>query len=137
MFYVASASSETQERAQKDLVGDLLFGGKRWPAVKNCLVQGMVVAGHQKTGFEFKNATFWTVPKTDLVKKDGDCIVWNNQLDILCFDCDRCKEIFVADLRKDAMYFGISLAFDLVLVLITYSIGCSAKRNNERRFYPG
>ena len=42
MFYVASASSETQERAQKDWLETYYLVGKRWPAVKNCLVQGQV-----------------------------------------------------------------------------------------------
>ncbi|XVF15167.1 hypothetical protein REPUB_Repub09cG0126900 [Reevesia pubescens] len=157
MFYVATASSETKERTQKEWLQSYYLVGKRWPAVKNCLVQGKFckfIEEFQKEktrhpiqdgccrppkdcGFEFKNATFWTVPNTGLVKKDGDCMVWNNQPDILCFDCDRCKEIFVADLRRDAMYFGVCLTFELVLVVITYSIGSCAKRNNERRYYTG
>ncbi|KAK6258889.1 hypothetical protein SCA6_013363 [Theobroma cacao] len=164
MFYVAGSRSEMQEQGQKSWLQTYYLVGKRWPAVRNCLVQGKICqlmlseatsleefqmenTRHpiqdgccrppDGCGFEFKNATFWTVPKTGLVKKDGDCMVWNNQPDNLCFDCDRCKELFVSDLRKDALYFGISLTFELLFVVITYSVGCCAKRNNETRYYPG
>ncbi|XVF17224.1 hypothetical protein REPUB_Repub10bG0101200 [Reevesia pubescens] len=97
-------------------------------------------------GFEFKNVMFWTVPKMGLVKKNGDCAVWNNHADMLCFDCDQCKEVFVGDLKKDAfvgdlkkdaMYFGIGLTFELVFVVIIYSIRCCVRRNNGRIYYTG
>ncbi|WRX07768.1 Tetraspanin/Peripherin - like 1 [Theobroma cacao] len=151
MFYVAGSRSEMQEQGQKSWLQTYYLVGKRWPAVRNCLVQGKICqlmlseatsleefqmenTRHpiqdgccrppDGCGFEFKNATFWTVPKTGLVKKDGDCMVWNNQPDNLCFDCDRCKELFVSDLRKDALYFGLMIIGWVIYLHVEWSTEC-------------
>ncbi|OMO55841.1 Tetraspanin/Peripherin [Corchorus capsularis] len=157
MFYVAGANPQTKEHVQKTWVQNMV--GKNWPSLKNCLVRGKVCEAMnnsittnlddfmmEKTnpiedgccrpprdcGFEFMNATFWKVPKSGLVKNDGDCKLWNNQPDALCFDCNRCKEAFVGDLRKDAKYIGIGLIVEVVIVLFILSIGCCAKKNNDK-----
>ena len=61
MFYVASASSETQERAQKGWLQTYYLVEKRWPAVKNCLVQGHVC---QSMLSEAKNLEEFLMEKT-------------------------------------------------------------------------
>ncbi|OMO83590.1 Tetraspanin/Peripherin [Corchorus olitorius] len=161
MFYVAGANPQTKEHVQKTWVQNMV--GKNWPSFKNCLVRGKVCQAMNSTatnlvefmmekrtpiedgccrppqfdcGFEFMNATFWKVPKSGLVKNDGDCKVWNNQPDAQCFDCVRCKDAFVGDLREDALYIGIGLIVEVVFVLFILSIGCCAKKNNDRESYP-
>ncbi|OMO55843.1 Tetraspanin/Peripherin [Corchorus capsularis] len=157
MFYVAGANLQTKELVQKTWVQNNMVG-KNWHSLKNCLVRGKVCQDMNSTatnlvefmmekrtpiednccrppqdcGFEFMNATVWKVPKSGLVKNDGDCKIWSNQPDAQCFDCDRCKEAFVGDLRKDAKYIGIGLIFEIVFVLFILSIGCCVKKNNDR-----
>ncbi|OMP04114.1 Tetraspanin/Peripherin [Corchorus olitorius] len=161
MFYIANSSSQTKDFVQKTWAQEMV--GKNWPSVKNCLLQGQFCQAMAKNstatsleefkmekrnivenvccmppedcGFVFKNATYWEVPVTGLVKNDGDCKVWNNQIDGKCYDCDKCKEMFVGDLRKDALYIGIALICETVFVLITFCIGCCARKNNKQTKY--
>ncbi|OMO55859.1 Tetraspanin/Peripherin [Corchorus capsularis] len=134
MFYVAGSNPQTKEHVQKTWVQNMV--GKNWPSLKNCLVRGKVCEAMKNS--TATNIIEFMVEKKTPIENDGDCKVWENQPDAQCFDCDRCKEAFVGlgDLREDAKYIGICLIVEVVFVLFILSIGCCAKKNNDRNAYP-
>ncbi|URE24780.1 Tetraspanin family [Musa troglodytarum] len=88
-------------------------------------------------GFQYKNATFWTVPTAGLKSTDADCKLWSNDQGKLCYDCGSCKAGVLATLKskwKVVSIFNIAL---LVLLIIVYSIGCCALRNNRAKMHGG
>ncbi|CAL9167449.1 unnamed protein product [Musa hybrid cultivar] len=88
-------------------------------------------------GFQYKNATFWTIPTTGLKSTDADCKLWSNDQDKLCYDCGSCKAGVLATLKakwKAVSIFNVAL---LVFLIIVYSIGCCALRNNRAKRHGG
>lgn len=88
-------------------------------------------------GFQYKNATFWTIPTTGLKSTDADCKLWSNEQDKLCYDCGSCKAGVLATLKakwKAVSIFNVAL---LVILIIVYSIGCCALRNNRAKTHGG
>nr|CAD1826669.1 unnamed protein product [Ananas comosus var. bracteatus] len=91
-------------------------------------------------GFVYKNATFWVAPKSGLNTRDADCKAWSNDQDKLCYGCNSCKAGVLATIKnkwKMVSIFNVAL---LVLLIIVYSIGCCAIRNNRadshyKRYY--
>ncbi|KAK6287517.1 PREDICTED: tetraspanin-11-like [Theobroma cacao] len=157
MFLTARSSSE---QAHQNWLKHDVSHGKYWAAVKTCLIDANVCQAKvskaknlqdlqlEKTRnpiqdaccrppeyceFEFKNATFWTPPKGGVIKRDGNCMAWNNQPDILCFNCDRCKEIIIEDLRKDARYMAIGLTCELGFIVVVCILGCCVRINNNKK----
>ncbi|KAF8005781.1 hypothetical protein BT93_K0151 [Corymbia citriodora subsp. variegata] len=128
-----------------------LVNGGKWNEIRNCLVEADICTRlseevHQTEsgcckppsycGFEFKNATYWTVPKLGPAVPDSDCLTWSNQQETLCYDCKSCKGGFLANGKKawrDLLICNVCL---LVIFMVVYSVGCCASRNNrEGRVY--
>ncbi|WMV35278.1 hypothetical protein MTR67_028663 [Solanum verrucosum] len=86
-------------------------------------------------GFEFTNATFWTMPKTGPAVPDSDCKTWNNAQNELCFDCHSCKASFLETIQKNWNKMAILNFCVFVFIIIIYSIGCCALRNNRSKGY--
>ncbi|TYK28381.1 tetraspanin-11 [Cucumis melo var. makuwa] len=84
-------------------------------------------------GFEFKNATFWTVPKSrkGAAVAGGDCKKWSNEQLRLCYECDACKGGVLVNVRKEWRHLAIFNGCVLGIVTIVYCIGCCATRNNK------
>ncbi|KAF6169028.1 hypothetical protein GIB67_038525 [Kingdonia uniflora] len=82
-------------------------------------------------GFTFKNATFWEIPKSGPAAQDSDCTTWSNHQDTLCYDCKSCKAGMLANLKKDWRRVSIVNISILIFLIIIYSIGCCAFRNNR------
>ncbi|XP_052174596.1 tetraspanin-8-like [Diospyros lotus] len=81
-------------------------------------------------GFKFKNATYWTAPKTGgPAAADGDCATWSNNQSVLCYGCQSCKAGVLANIKKEWKLLAIINVVVLVFVIIIYSIGCCALRN--------
>ncbi|KAF8378498.1 hypothetical protein HHK36_029840 [Tetracentron sinense] len=94
-------------------------------------------------GFEYKNATFWTVPKSGPASMDSDCTTWSNDQQTLCYDCMSCKAGVLANLKKEWKKLAIFNVCLLIFLVVVYTIGCCALRNNRsdnrykrRRGYP-
>ncbi|KAL6559546.1 hypothetical protein OROGR_004663 [Orobanche gracilis] len=133
---------------------------KNWDEIKSCLADvhlcGGIQSGRDKEfyqhhmspilsgcckppndcGFEFGNATYWTIPKagtatgTGRAKDDPDCKTWSNVQTKLCFDCESCKAAVLYNIKRDWRLLAIFNVCILVLVITVYSIGCCALRNN-------
>lgn len=131
--------------------------GKNWEEIRSCLNDAHVCSGlrddsvNQKVadfykkklspiqsgcckppkycGFEYKNATFWLVPKSGPVVPDVDCRTWSNEQDKLCYDCNSCKGGVLANIRKDWRLLTIINVCFLAFILIMYSISCCTRRD--------
>ncbi|KAA8542330.1 hypothetical protein F0562_023534 [Nyssa sinensis] len=135
---------------------------KHWEKIKSCLIDAQVCkslgeARHESAadfyksslsptesgcckpptscGFEYQNATFWTVPKSGPAVPDGDCKTWSNNQTVLCFDCQSCKAGVLANIKKEWRQLAIINAGILVFIIVVYSIGCCALRNNRSDRY--
>ncbi|XP_047336117.1 tetraspanin-8-like [Impatiens glandulifera] len=80
---------------------------------------------------DFKNATFWTMPKTGPAVPDEDCVTWNNDPKKLCFDCKSCKAGVLSGIKKEWKIIAIINSCFIGFVIIFYSIGCCALRANR------
>ncbi|XP_068641093.1 tetraspanin-8-like [Aristolochia californica] len=83
-------------------------------------------------GFTSVNATLWTIPKAGPAAPDPDCKTWSNDQDRLCYDCTSCKVGFLSSLRSQWRKIAIINIGALALLIIIYSCGCCAYRNNKQ-----
>ncbi|RVW44773.1 Tetraspanin-8 [Vitis vinifera] len=115
-----------------------------WNAIRSCLSETLFCEGEKQPGavkgcckppaycgYELKNGTTWTVPKSGLRSKDHDCVTWSNDPRIMCYDCDSCKAGFLARIknnwRKLSAFFSCLIAF----LVINFVIGCCAFRGSR------
>ncbi|CAK9147866.1 unnamed protein product [Ilex paraguariensis] len=82
-------------------------------------------------GFQFQNATVWTAPKSGPAVPDSDCTTWSNDQMQLCFDCKSCKVGVLGNMKREWRQLAIINFIILVIILIVYSLGCCALRNNR------
>nr|GME14883.1 tetraspanin-8-like [Ipomoea batatas] len=110
-----------------------VVNAQNWDQIKSCL------SGCCKPptycGFEFHNATYWTTPKTGPAVPHQDCKKWSNVQTELCFECESCKTAVLENLRKQWKKLAIINSCILAFVLIVYSVGCCALKNNSRSRY--
>ncbi|KAK6925189.1 Tetraspanin/Peripherin [Dillenia turbinata] len=83
-------------------------------------------------GFEFKNPTFWVMPETGPAAEDSDCKTWSNNQTILCYACNSCKGGVLENIKKEWRLVAIFNACIIGLIVIVYSLGCFALRNNRK-----
>ncbi|OIT04316.1 PREDICTED: tetraspanin-8-like [Nicotiana attenuata] len=86
-------------------------------------------------GFEFHNATHWTMPKAGPAVPDSDCKTWSNVQNELCFNCQSCKSSFLESIQKNWNKFALINFCIFVFIIIIYSVGCCALRNNRSKGY--
>ncbi|THU66277.1 hypothetical protein C4D60_Mb05t12460 [Musa balbisiana] len=87
--------------------------------------------------FTYVNATYWTMPKSGAVAPGLDCKAWSNDQEKLCYTCNSCKGGVLATLKDGRKKVAIFNAALLVFLIITYTVGCCAYRNNKsRNHYP-
>ncbi|RLN33905.1 senescence-associated protein [Panicum miliaceum] len=78
--------------------------------------------------FTYVSGTDWT--KTPTSSADPDCATWSNEA--LCYDCQSCKAGVVATFKRDWKRVAVVNVVFLVFIIIVYSVGCCAFRNNRR-----
>ena len=88
-------------------------------------------------GFQSVNATFWAPPASGAATTADaiDCRAWSNDQRVLCFQCDACKAGVVATARLHWRAVAALNVAVLVLLMLVYSLGCCAIRNNHNRRY--
>ncbi|KAK9735090.1 hypothetical protein RND81_04G183100 [Saponaria officinalis] len=67
-----------------------------------------------------------------MMGQDPDCYKWNNDPNILCYNCDSCKAGVLETIRKDWHKLSILNVVILILLVALYSIGCCAFQNARR-----
>ncbi|KAE9602373.1 putative tetraspanin/Peripherin [Lupinus albus] len=88
-------------------------------------------------GFIYKSPTSWT--KTgNVTHTNPDCDSWNNDPNILCYNCQSCKAGLLQNIKSDWKKVAVVNIIFLVFLIIVYSIGCCAFRNNRMdNYYKG
>lgn len=85
----------------------------------------------ESCGYTFHNATYWTKPESGKTPEDSDCMTWSNNQQSLCYSCKSCQAGVLASLRKDWRKIAIANLSALVFLIMVYSAGCCAFRNNR------
>jgi len=80
--------------------------------------------------FTYVSATNWT--KTAGTHQNPDCQIWDNAPEKLCFDCESCKAGLLDNVKSAWKKVAIVNIVFLVFLIIVYSVGCCALRNNKR-----
>eukprot|EP00252_Welwitschia_mirabilis_P017815 TRINITY_DN3961_c0_g1_i1.p1 TRINITY_DN3961_c0_g1~~TRINITY_DN3961_c0_g1_i1.p1 ORF type:complete len:271 (+),score=-24.50 TRINITY_DN3961_c0_g1_i1:291-1103(+) len=80
-------------------------------------------------GLEYKSATVWTGTANDT--SSTDCKTWNNDDDKKCYDCDSCKAGVIQSIKGHWRKVAAVCIAVLVFLVIVYSVGCCAFRNNR------
>ncbi|KAI5648688.1 hypothetical protein M9H77_34693 [Catharanthus roseus] len=64
--------------------------------------------------------------------QDPDCYLWNNDPNILCYECDSCKAGVLEDVRRDWKKVSVLNIVMVIFLIAIYSIGCCAFQNTKR-----
>lgn len=80
-------------------------------------------------GFTYVSPTNWT--KTNTNSTNPDCNTWSNDQNALCYDCQACKAGLLDNIKSDWKKVAVLNVIFLVFLIIVYSIGCCAFRNNR------
>ncbi|XXG51733.1 hypothetical protein AAC387_Pa03g0239 [Persea americana] len=80
--------------------------------------------------FTYVSATEWTKPAV-VTNSSSDCTAWDNDQKTLCYNCQSCKAGVLANLKRDWKKIAVLNIIILVALIIVYSVGCCAFRNNQ------
>lgn len=82
-------------------------------------------------GYEYESGTTWKVPEKGLTSKskDPECIVWNNDLDKLCYNCQSCKAGYLDFFVKAWTKITLLNALLLLLLFFIFIVACCALRD--------
>ncbi|KAK6944291.1 Tetraspanin/Peripherin [Dillenia turbinata] len=134
---------------------------KNWNKIKSCLIDSeacqQINGGQNETleefykesltpiqsgcckpldtcGFTYENATVWTGSTNST---EPDCNLWSNDQKVLCYNCSTCKAGVLQTIKGDWKKAAIVNIIFLIFLIIVYSVGCCAFRNNrEDNAYP-
>ena len=80
--------------------------------------------------FTYVRPTTWTKPDS-FSSTNLDCTTWSNDANALCYSCQSCKAGFLESLKADWKKVAVVNIVFLIFLIIVYSIGCCAFRNNR------
>ncbi|XP_022886112.1 tetraspanin-8-like [Olea europaea var. sylvestris] len=80
--------------------------------------------------FQYISPTNWTGTPTSSFT-NPDCFAWSNDPNILCYNCQSCKAGMLDNIKSDWKRVAVINIIFLVFLIIVYSIGCCAFRNNR------
>uniref|UniRef100_A0A7C9D7C2 Tetraspanin n=2 Tax=Opuntia streptacantha TaxID=393608 RepID=A0A7C9D7C2_OPUST len=131
---------------------------KNWNRIRSCLIDGKVCESLSKEnsttqsqffakhlspiqsgcckppdscGFTYQGPISWSKPPTPAANASQDCNAWGNDATILCYNCDSCKAGVLQNIKSDWKKVAILNIIFLVILIIVYSVGCCAFRNNR------
>lgn len=81
-------------------------------------------------GFTYVSPIVWNANSTSTYT-DSDCSAWSNDSSELCYNCQSCKGGLLDNLKRDWKKVAIINIIILVILIIVYSVGCCAFRNNR------
>jgi len=85
-------------------------------------------------GFTYVTPTRWTKPD-QVTSSNEDCNSWNNDESVLCYNCNACKAGVLQNIKGHWKKIAIVNIIVLVILVIIYSLGCYAFRNNREDNY--
>ncbi|PON48422.1 Tetraspanin/Peripherin [Parasponia andersonii] len=132
---------------------------KNWNKIKSCLIDAKVCSSFSdkyvrdtvtefykenlnalqsgcckpadECNFIYVSPTQWTAPAT-FNSSNPDCSAWGNDPTTLCFNCQSCKAGLLDNLKSDWKKVAVVNIIFLIFLIIVYSVGCCAFRNNRR-----
>ncbi|XP_037441468.1 tetraspanin-8-like isoform X2 [Triticum dicoccoides] len=117
-YRLGDYSNWLQKRVEND---------KNWNRIKGCLQDAKVCKSlEDKTVDQFMSSDLSPIQSTE-----PDCGAWSND-GALCYGCQSCKAGVVATLKRNWKRSAIINIVFLVFIIIVYSVGCCAFRNNRR-----
>ncbi|KAH6779339.1 tetraspanin8 [Perilla frutescens var. hirtella] len=78
--------------------------------------------------FQYVSPTNWTGSPTS---QNPDCGLWSNDQNTLCYGCSSCKAGLLDNIKSDWKKVAVINIVFLVFLIIVYSVGCCAFRNNR------
>ncbi|CAN0879238.1 TET7 [Linum grandiflorum] len=107
----------------------------KWSGIRSCLVESEsgCCKPPSECGFTYINPTNWTkgtvLGSDTSAGRNQDCVIWNNDPSVLCYDCNSCKAAFLntikSGLRKSI---NVGIVFIAVLIVV-YIFGYCAFRD--------
>ncbi|OIV99831.1 hypothetical protein TanjilG_26169 [Lupinus angustifolius] len=85
-------------------------------------------------GFTYISPTKWTKTR-NVTLANPDCNAWNNDPNILCYNCQSCKAGFLQNIKKNWKKVSIVNIVFLIFLVVVFSIGCCAFKNNRNHNY--
>jgi len=82
--------------------------------------------------FTYVKPTEWTNNNTAVASSNPDCTTWNNDPNVLCFNCQSCKAGLLDNIKSNWKKVAIVNVIFLVFLVVVYSVGCCAFRNNRK-----
>ncbi|KAI4368790.1 hypothetical protein MLD38_017304 [Melastoma candidum] len=83
-------------------------------------------------GYVYGNETYWTSLAGGTTSANPDCMRWSDDQSQLCYSCNSCKAGVLASIKQSWRKASVINIIILVLLVITYVVGCAAFRNNRR-----
>ncbi|KAL6520689.1 Tetraspanin-8 [Orobanche minor] len=80
--------------------------------------------------FHYVSPTNWTRGPTSSTT-NPDCTSWSNDPNMLCYNCGSCKAGLLDNIKSDWKRVAVINIVFLVFLIIVYSVGCCAFRNNR------
>ncbi|XP_010927974.1 tetraspanin-8 [Elaeis guineensis] len=81
--------------------------------------------------FTYRSETVWDKPSGFASSTNSDCNTWQNDPSILCYDCQSCKAGVLANVKNDWKKVAVVNIIFLIFLIVVYSVGCCAFRNNR------
>ncbi|XP_047329853.1 tetraspanin-8-like [Impatiens glandulifera] len=134
--------------------------GKNWEKIRSCLqdskvCQSLIDDGSNTTSdqfflehlssiqsgcckpsndckLEYFGPTIWNTSATSTLDANPDCNLWSNDQSLLCYRCQSCKAGLLDNLKRDWKKVAVVNIIFLIFLIIVYSIGCCAFRNNRK-----
>ncbi|KAJ9547903.1 hypothetical protein OSB04_020446 [Centaurea solstitialis] len=80
-------------------------------------------------GYQYVNPITWINPTNPMA--DVDCIIWNNDPNQLCYNCDSCKAGVLGNLRKEWKEANVILIVAVLALICLYLVAFNAYKNSQ------
>ncbi|KAG2691252.1 hypothetical protein I3843_08G001100 [Carya illinoinensis] len=81
--------------------------------------------------FTYVKPTEWN-KNVSVTNSNPDCSAWENDPEVLCFNCESCKAGLLDNIKSNWKKVAIVNVIFLVFLIVVYSVGCCAFRNNRK-----
>ncbi|KAL9667586.1 hypothetical protein QQ045_001948 [Rhodiola kirilowii] len=86
----------------------------------------------KECGYRQINETYWAVPDSGLKTEDNNCMLYKNNGEELCYDCDACKAAYVAVQLGDRFHLTIATITWFIFCICCLIMACSTLETIEK-----
>ncbi|KAL9663257.1 hypothetical protein QQ045_028096 [Rhodiola kirilowii] len=129
----------------------IFLNRESWSNTKKCFKRKAICKSHvkgmnQMSSYEFRgcckppkecgyrqiNETYWAVPDSGLKTEDNNCMLYKNNGEELCYDCDACKAAYVAVQLGDRFHLTIATITWFIFCICCLIMACSTLKTIEK-----